>query len=298
MREERMIIKSMTGYGKGTSEISMQKLSIEFKSVNHRFLDLNIKLPKGFTFAEDLIRKVVKSAITRGHIDIFVNYEDNRKDKTEIVVDLELAKNYYDCGQEIARQFGIEQGLKAVDIMKFPDVVSQNIKDTQEDVLIEMVTQATSQAIESLNVMRATEGESMRNDIVEKLEYIQQLVRTIEEYSPMMVAEHKQKVQERITEMLAGIPLDQAKLANELAYYSDKVCVDEELTRLNSHLTHFKDILAKGGVVGKQLDFIVQEMNRESNTIGSKCSNINVTNCVLELKGAIEKIREQIQNIE
>ena len=293
-----MKVNSMTGYGKGVSEKDGLKLTIELKSVNHRFLDLNIKLPKGFTFAEDLIRKLIKANCVRGHFDVYVNYEDNRLDKADVLVDYDLVSKYYEIANKIAKQTGCENNVGTAELMRMPDVINATVNEEDEEVLKSLVEDATNTALININSMRSTEGELIINDLLAKIDEAKVIVEEIEKHAPEMVTEHKQKVQERIQECLQDVDMDEARLLNEIAFYSDKVCVDEEITRLLSHFTHFKEIVKNGGAVGKKIDFIVQEMNRESNTIGSKCCNLETTNKVLDLKNLIEKIREQIQNIE
>ncbi|MGN0771062.1 MAG: YicC/YloC family endoribonuclease [Christensenellales bacterium] len=293
-----MQIYSMTGYGKGVSEVDRQKVTIEIKTVNHRFLDLGIKLPKGFTFADDVIRRLIKERAVRGHFDVFVNYEDNRDNKAEVTADLGLARQYFDIAAEIAAVTGCSNNIGTAEIMRMPEVVNTQIGEQDEEVLGKMVVEATNAALDNLNKMRKKEGGLIMTDLLEKNKQLKALVDDIEDFAPDMVSEHKAKLKERIEESLQGVPIDEARLLNEVAFYSDKVCVDEEITRLKAHLIHFDQIVQEGGAVGKKLDFIVQEMNRETNTIGSKCCNVKVTDKVLALKNLIEKIREQIQNIE
>ena len=293
-----MRIFSMTGYGKGVSEIDSQKVTIEIKTVNHRFLDLGVKLPKGFTFAEDLVRRLIKSKAVRGHFDVFVNYEDNRECKADVTADIELAKRYYAIAGEIANATGCVNNIGTAEIMRMPEVVNAQPNEQDEDTLAKLVEQATITALDNLNAMREKEGGLIMQDLLAKNQELKGLVDEIEKYAPDMVSEHKAKLKDRIEESLQGVSIDEARLLNEVAFYSDKVCIDEEITRLKAHLIHFDQIVQEGGAVGKKLDFIVQEMNRETNTIGSKCCNVNVTDKVLALKNLIEKIREQIQNIE
>mgnify|MGYP000428862096 CR=1 FL=1 len=293
-----MQVYSMTGYGKGVSESQNQRLTIELKAVNHRFLDLNVKLPKGFTFAEDIIRKIVKDNAVRGHFDIFVNYEDSRQDKAEVTVDYALATKYFEIATKISELIGKENNVAANELMRMSDIITPTTSEQDEEFLAKLVQDACKMACDNINVMRAKEGSLIMADLLAKVTELEGNVQEIEKLAPSMVEEHKTKLQERIQEALQDVVLDEARLLNEVAFYSDKVCVDEEITRLFSHITHFRTIVQAGGAVGKKLDFIVQEMNRETNTIGSKCCNIAVTDKVLSCKNLIEKIREQIQNIE
>lgn len=293
-----MIVKSMTGYGKGVYEDGQIKLTVELKVVNHRFLDIGIKAPKQFNFAEDALRKTIKNGLVRGHVDVYVNYEDNREIKNEVTADYALAAQYYELSQNIASKIGLANNVGVYELLKMPDVVTIKVGDMDEEELLKALNGACVQAIENLDKMRIKEGEEMKADVLAKTAEVEKLVSEIEKLAPDMTAVHREKVRERVQEYLAGVSVDEEKFINEMAFYADKVAVDEELTRLKSHISHLRSIVEKGGAIGKQLDFVVQEMNREANTTGSKCCDINVANLVVALKSEIEKIREQIQNIE
>lgn len=293
-----MIVKSMTGYGKGVYEDGQIKLTVELKVVNHRFLDIGIKAPKQFNFAEDALRKTIKNGLVRGHVDVYVNYEDNREIKSEVSADYALAEQYYNLSKGVAERIGLANNVGVYELLKMPDVVSVKVADMDEEELLKALTAACGQAIENLDKMRIKEGEAMKADVLAKTQEVEKLVSEIAKLAPGMTAVHREKVRERVQEYLAGVAIDEEKFINEMAFYADKVAVDEELTRLKSHISHLRAIVEKGGAIGKQLDFVVQEMNREANTTGSKCCDINVANLVVALKSEIEKIREQIQNIE
>ena len=293
-----MIVKSMTGYGKGVYEDGQIKLTVELKVVNHRFLDIGIKAPKQFNFAEDALRKTIKNGLVRGHVDVYVNYEDNREIKSEVSADYALAEQYYNLSKGVAERVGLANNVGVYELLKMPDVVSVKVADIDEEELLKALTAACGQAIENLDKMRIKEGEAMKADVLTKTQEVENLVSEIAKLAPGMTAVHREKVRERVQEYLAGVAIDEEKFINEMAFYADKVAVDEELTRLKSHISHLRAIVEKGGAIGKQLDFVVQEMNREANTTGSKCCDINVANLVVALKSEIEKIREQIQNIE
>lgn len=293
-----MIVKSMTGYGKGVYEDGQIKLTVELKVVNHRFLDIGIKAPKQFNFAEDALRKTIKNGLVRGHVDVYVNYEDNREIKSEVSADYALAEQYYNLSKGVAERIGLANNVGVYELLKMPDVVSVKVADIDEEELLKALTAACGQAIENLDKMRIKEGEAMKADVLAKTQEVEKLVSEIAKLAPGMTAVHREKVRERVQEYLAGVAIDEEKFINEMAFYADKVAVDEELTRLKSHISHLRAIVEKGGAIGKQLDFVVQEMNREANTTGSKCCDINVANLVVALKSEIEKIREQIQNIE
>lgn len=293
-----MTVKSMTGYGKGVYESDTLKLVVELKSVNHRFLDLSIKIPKQLNFAEDGIRKALKDGIGRGHVEVYVNVEDKRTDKGVLVFDGELAKQYLEVARKMREELGAVGELCVADLIKMNNVVAFTPSETDEDELSTALTQALSDAVAALDKMRVTEGENLARDMLSKLDEMQETVKKVAALAPETLRQHADKVRERVSEYLKDVAVDEGKFLNEMAFFADKVAIDEEITRLNSHIPHFRDILKRGGAVGKQLDFVVQEMNRESNTIGSKCSDIRVAECVVSLKCTIEKLREQIQNLE
>lgn len=289
-------MNSMTGYGKGVAESAGRKVGVEIKSVNHRFLDMNIKLPRTLGFAEDIIRSEVKGAITRGHLDIYVNYE--RESGGKISMDEQLVRDYCTMAAKAAMKFSITNDLSVSALFRMPEVVVVKEEDEDEEAVGKLVEQAVREALNGLSVMRAKEGEMLMRDFSEKLANISAFVDEVEKLAPVTVEEHKNRMRERITEMLGDVAFDEARLMNEAAFFADKVAVDEEIARLRSHIAHFKDICAAGGALGKKLDFIVQEMNRETNTIGSKCSDSKIAQCVISAKCEIEKVREQVQNVE
>ena len=289
-------MNSMTGYGKGVAEDAGRKVGVEIKSVNHRFLDMNIKLPRTLSFAEDIIRTAVKGKITRGHLDIYVNYE--RESGGKISMDEQLARDYCTMAAKAAMKFSVPNDMSAAVLLKMPEVVVVKEEDEDEEAVGALVRQATEQAIGGLVAMRAKEGEMLRRDFEEKVSHISAFVDEVERLAPATVEEHKNRMRERITEMLGDVAFDEARLMNEAAFFADKVAVDEEIARLRSHIAHFIDIASSAGAVGKKLDFIVQEMNRETNTIGSKCSDSKIAQCVIDAKCEIEKVREQVQNVE
>lgn len=289
-------MNSMTGYGKGVAESAGRKVGVEIKSVNHRFLDMNIKLPRTLGFAEDIIRSEVKGAVTRGHLDIYVNYE--RESGGKISMDEQLARDYCTMAAKAAMKFSITNDLSVSALFRMPEVVVVKEEDEDEEAVGKLVEQAVREALNGLSVMRAKEGEMLMRDFSEKLANISAFVDEVEKLAPVTVEEHKNRMRERITEMLGDIAFDEARLMNEAAFFADKVAVDEEIARLRSHIAHFGDICRAKGALGKKLDFIVQEMNRETNTIGSKCSDSKIAQCVISAKCEIEKVREQVQNVE
>ncbi len=293
-------IFSMTGYGKGVAEQDGRKVTVELKSVNHRFLDLGLKLPKSLMFAEDGLRKAIQKSISRGHIDLFISFDDDReKQQNAFKVDYDLAAKYVLAARELQGRCLIQNNFYVSEVMRMPDVITRETEEEEdEDFIARLVMQACAHALDSLNVMRRREGESLAKDLLAKLDNIEATIPKIEQLAPKTLEEYRDKLSARIKEYLQEVPLDEDKLLNEVAFFSDRICIDEEITRLHTHISHFKEILKDGGAVGKKLDFIVQEMNRETNTIGSKCNNAQITECVIFLKSEIEKMREQVQNLE
>ncbi len=293
-------IFSMTGYGKGVAEQDGRKATVELKSVNHRFLDLCLKLPKSLMFAEDGLRKAIQKSISRGHIDLFISFDDDReKQQNAFKVDYDLAAKYVLAARELQGRCLIQNNFYVSEVMRMPDVITRETEEEEdEDFIAQLVMQACAHALDSLNVMRRREGESLAKDLLAKLDNIEATIPKIEQLAPKTLEEYRDKLSARIKEYLQEVPLDEDKLLNEVAFFSDRICIDEEITRLHTHISHFKEILKDGGAVGKKLDFIVQEMNRETNTIGSKCNNAQITECVIFLKSEIEKMREQVQNLE
>lgn len=293
-------IFSMTGYGKGTAEQDGRKAVVELRSVNHRFLDIGFKLPKTLIFAEDGLRKTLQKSLSRGHIDLYVTFEDSREKKNSLKVDYNLASQYVTAARELQARCLIQNNFFVNEVMRMPDVVTCEAQEDEEDakVLGELAIKACAEAIENLNAMRKKEGALLVKDLTNKLDGIEDALPKIEALMPKTVEEYREKLSARLKEFLQDTPIDEDKLVNEVAFFSDRVCTDEEVTRLHTHISHFRDILKEGGAIGKKLDFIVQEMNRETNTVGSKCNNAQITEYVIFLKSEIEKIREQIQNIE
>lgn len=292
-----MAIYSMTGYGKGVAEKDGLKITVELKSVNHRFLDLNIKLPKTFAFAEDALRKILQAKVERGHVDVYVNFEDGRKDKFKVAVDYDLAEQYILIAKELKEKYGVDNNLGTSEIIRIPDVVSQVADENDEDTLLSLIKESAIMAADNLNAMRSVEGKSLVDDLLNKIKGISEVLPQIQSLAPIAVEEYRDKLRDRVEDYLKETPIDEVKLINEIAFYSDKVCTDEEITRLYTHIAHFQSIVEAGGAIGKKLDFIVQEMNRETNTIGSKCNYAQITERVVYLKSEIEKIREQVQNL-
>ncbi len=289
---------SMTGYGKGKASVNGKEVSIEIKSVNHRFLDINTKLPKLFIQVEDVLRKTIQSELSRGRVDVFVTYTDKSDEAKEVFFDLGLAKAYVDISKKIEIEFGVKDDLSTTAIMKIPDVVKQESKEEEREFLADIVKRAVLEALSNLNKMREIEGEKLKEDILNRVEILKNCLGKIEEKAPLVAKAHGIKVRERVETVLAEVEIDQNKLVNEVAFYADKCNIDEEITRLKSHFIQCENILSKEKLVGRKLDFLIQEFNRETNTICSKSNDVELTNVALEMKSEIEKIREQVQNLE
>lgn len=289
---------SMTGYGKASAEKEGKKVTVELKSVNHRFLDLSIKLPKTFNFADDIIRKAIQDAFSRGHIDVYVNYENTRGEPVNLSVNEMLADEYVEIAKNLSEKYGIINDFSTTSLLRMQDVIIQQTVAEDEEELVALTKEATLNAIVGLKEMRAKEGISIKADILGKLNLIETMLKEIIIRAPGVVNTYRDKLAVRIKEILGAVAIDENKLINEVAFYSDKIAIDEETSRLSAHIVNTRDILKLNEPIGKKLDFIVQEFNREANTIGSKCNDLSITGYVLSLKNEIEKIREQVQNIE
>ena len=282
---------SMTGYGKGEAEQDNLKIAVEIKSVNHRFLDLGIKLPRLLLSFEDSVRNHIKSCIARGHLDIFVNYKNTLCEQENITCNDTLVERYLQIAQNISQKYNIENNINVSNLFDMKGVIEEDETTLDVDLTQKLIIQALDIALDNLIAMRATEGKKIEENLLAKLDILTEVVGKIEEYAPIQVETYREKLRSRVQDALGDFQIDENKLMNEIVFYADKVATDEEFTRL-------KAIAKTAGAIGRSLDFITQEMNRESNTIGSKCSDLSVSNYVLTLKTEIEKIREQVQNIE
>lgn len=292
------MLKSMTGFGRSEVTEGDRKVTVEMKSVNHRYLELGIKLPRKLNFLESAVRNEMKKYVQRGKIDVFVTYENLGEGSESIRYNKELAREYYDCFAQISEDLGIDNDIKISFIVKSPDVITVESGQDDEEVIQSLVISAIDQATEKLVETRRVEGEHLKKDLISKLDDMIVLVEKITEKSPVIVEEYKEKITTRINELLDEASIDEARIAQEVTIFADKICVDEELVRLDSHIKTMKDTLIQGGAVGRRLDFIAQEMNREANTTLSKTTDAEISDMAIELKTEIEKVREQIQNIE
>ncbi len=289
-------MKSMTGYGKGISVRDNKTLTVELKAVNNRFLEINTRLPKFLVAGDEIVRKEIGAVIKRGSIDFYYDYKDIGGDKT-LELDHNLAKKYKDAADELATFLNIKNDFSVSEIMKMPDVIKIS-SEVDTKLICEMFSEATKQAVAALDKMRIKEGESVHADFVKLIENIKGHLCIVKARVPKVVDEYRQKLKKRVEEYLGEIELDEARLINEVAFFADKADINEEISRLFSHIDQFFYILDQPDETGRRLDFLSQEMNREVNTMGSKSNDLEITNRVVAMKNEIEKIREQIRNVE
>ena len=289
---------SMTGYGSAKGSVEGQEITVELKSVNNRYLDCSVRLPRNFLFAEDTVKQAVSAGVSRGKVDVFVSAQASQDSGTVVSVNEELARGYRDAVAHIAETLGRESGLNAFSLARFPDVLTVERRELDKDKAAAALSEITAKAVEEFNAMREREGERLRRDMLGKLETIEGLVSVVEERSPQTVKEYRERLEARLRDILADRSLDEQRVITEAAIFADRTAVDEETVRLRSHIAQFRTMLEEGSPIGRKMDFLVQEFNRESNTIGSKCSDASLAKVVVDLKSEIEKIREQLQNVE
>ena len=289
---------SMTGYGSAKGSVEGQEITVELKSVNNRYLDCSVRLPRNFLFAEDTVKQAVSVGVSRGKVDVFVSAQASQDSGTVVSVNEELARGYRDAVARIAETLGLESGLNAFSLARFPDVLTVERRELDKDKAAAALSEITAKAVEEFNAMREREGERLRRDMLGKLETIEGLVSVVEERSPQTVKEYRERLEARLRDILADRSLDEQRVITEAAIFADRTAVDEETVRLRSHIAQFRTMLEEGSPIGRKMDFLVQEFNRESNTFGSKCSDASLAKVVVDLKSEIEKIREQLQNVE
>ena len=292
------MIRSMTGYGKAEKVVEDRNYQIEIKGVNHRYLDISVKIPKQLSYLEEVIKKEISKKVKRGKIDVFVTFLNNSAQGREIKINTEIAKIYIDELRKLAEQENILSNIEVTEISKYPDVLSiQNTQD--EDIIRQEVLEVSKEAIEQFINMKVTEGEKISEDLFDRVKNIQAKIEKISLFSTGLIEEYIVKLEKRIKEIVKDQEIDKTRLAQEVVIYADKCSVEEEITRLKSHIFQFEGLLKEtSGAIGKKLDFIIQEMNRETNTIGSKANSLEITNEVIDIKTELEDIREQVQNIE
>ena len=291
-------MNSMTGYGSAKGIAQGLSLSVEIRSVNNRFLDISIRLPKGFLFAEDTIKSQIQDRITRGKLDVFLNLEHPEGEQTRVHVNDELVSSYHEALKSISEKEGLPCVLTAVDLSRFPEVLVLEKPEVDKEKFLSELRPVVSAALDDFNRMRSYEGSRLKEDLLEKAEHIESLVENIEEKAPQTLAFYRSRLEEKMSEILHDSSIAEERILMEAAVFSDRIATDEELVRLRSHLSQFRSMIQSGSPIGRKLDFLIQEFNREANTIGSKCQDTEIAYLVVDLKAEIEKIREQIQNIE
>ena len=288
----------MTGFGRCEIQSGEKKFTVEMKGVNHRYLDVNIRMPKKLYFFETAIRSYLKKYIQRGKVDIFVTYEDLSEGQMSLKYNEALASEYLDYFRQMEEKFGLENDVRISALSRYPEVFTMEEQDVDEEEMWNGLREALDGACVQFVSARETEGEKLREDLIGKLDDMKAVVEKIEERSPQILSEYREKLEEKVKELLADTQIDESRIAAEVVLFADKICTDEEIVRLKSHIDHMKSTLQAGEGIGRKLDFIAQEMNREANTILSKANDLTVSNYGIDLKTEIEKVREQIQNIE
>lgn len=292
------MIKSMTGFGRCEVLKDSRKFTVELKSVNHRYLDVNIRMPKKLNFFETSIRTLLKSYADRGKVDIFITYEDLSQSQVSVKYNAALAAEYLKYLNQMAEEFSLDNDVRVSTLSRYPEVFTMEECSEDEDELWNGLKEALEGAFSQFVEMRTKEGERLKEDILLKLDLLSEQIRFIEERSPQIIAEYRTKLEEKMRELLEDTQIDDNRIAAEVILFADKICTDEEVVRLKSHIQHMKESLEESNGIGRKLDFIAQEMNREANTILSKANDLDISNRAISLKTEIEKIREQIQNIE
>lgn len=292
------MVKSMTGYGRHESALHGRTLVIEVKSVNNRYLDCNVRLPRVYICAEDGVQRRVKEVISRGKVDVYVNMENNTEEAVSVTLNQPVAAGYFEALRKMASTFKLDRNISIDLLSKFPDVFKVDKVPEDLEELTADIHAVTEEALRDFDAMRCREGEKLEADLLGRLDTLEDFTHQVEQRSPQTVADYRARLTAKLQEVLADRQLDESRVLTEAAIFADKVAVDEETVRLHSHIAQFRDMLAGGSPIGRKLDFLIQEMNRETNTIGSKCNNLEISTIVVNMKAEIEKIREQVQNIE
>ena len=292
------MVKSMTGYGRAEETVNGCTITVELRSVNNRYLDCSVRLPRSCSFAEEGIKSRVKAATSRGKVDVFVSVDSTQADSVAVKVNRPLAESYLKAFGELAESYDIQNDVTVSVLSRFPDVLTVEKLPQDQDALAADLYAALDLALADFDRMRSTEGEKLKEDLLCKLSHLEDFVTQVEARSPQTVKEYREKLLAKLQEVLNNTQIDESRILTEAAIFADKVAVDEETVRLRSHIAQFRDLLEQGGIVGRKIDFLIQEMNRETNTIGSKCTDLAISHVVVDMKSEIEKLREQVQNIE
>lgn len=292
------MIKSMTGFGRSEIVKGNRKISVEIKSVNHRYLEAGIKMPKKLNVFESRMRDLLKKYATRGKIDIFINYEDDSESQVNLKFNQNIADEYMAIFNNMSEKYNLKNDMTVGGLARFPEVITMDEVQEDEEELWHFIEEAMKAALEQFVNTRILEGENLKKDLLGKLDHMEELVAFVEKRSPEIMKEYRSKLESKVKELLGDTTIDESRIATEVIIYADKICVDEETVRLRSHIDHARKCLNEEGGIGRKMDFIAQEMNREANTTLSKANDIEISNAAIDLKTEIEKVREQIQNIE
>lgn len=292
------MIKSMTGFGRSEIVKGNRKISVEIKSVNHRYLEAGIKMPKKLNVFESRMRDLLKKYAARGKIDIFINYEDDSENQVNLKFNQNIADEYMAIFNNMSEKYNLKNDMTVGGLARFPEVITMDEVQDDEEELWHFIEEAMKAALEQFVNTRILEGENLKKDLLGKLDHMEELVAFVEKRSPEIMKEYRSKLESKVKELLGDTTIDESRIATEVIIYADKICVDEETVRLRSHIEHARKCLNEDGGIGRKMDFIAQEMNREANTTLSKANDIEISNAAIDLKTEIEKVREQIQNIE
>ena len=292
------MVKSMTGYGRARETLNGRDITVEVRSVNSRYLDCTVKMPRTYVFAEDAIKSRVQKAISRGKVDVYVTIDTTAADVSVVAVNEPLARSYYEALMKLKETFSLEGEITPMALAKFPDVLAVTRAEEDLETVAADICAVLEQALQAYNEMRAVEGERLAADISGRVATIESVVSKVEERSPQTVAEYRARLTNKMTEVLQSTTIDESRILTEAAIFADKIAVDEETVRLRSHIAQLRAMLQSDQPVGRKLDFLIQEVNRECNTIGSKCNDLTIAQDVVNMKAEVEKIREQVQNIE
>ena len=292
------LIKSMTGYGRSVETRNGREFTVEVRSVNNRYLDCAVRLPRLVAFGEDAVKQAVKNTISRGKVDVFVSVRSEGGEQGTVTLNTALAEGYLAAMRQMAETFGLENDVKVSDLSRLPEVFTVDKPEVDEEALLADLMAVTNEALAGYDAMRTTEGAALDHDLRSRGVRILELVGQVEKQSPKTVSDYRARLEAKLREVLANTAIDESRILTEAAIFADKVAVDEETVRLRSHLNQMNAMLDAGGAVGRKLDFLLQEMNREANTIGSKCTDVAVARIVVDIKAELEKIREQVQNVE
>ena len=292
------MIKSMTGYGGAKGNVEGLSVSVELRSVNNRYLDVTVKLPRTLLFAEETIKQAVGRHISRGKVDVFVTVDASNSDDMEVRVNEPLLRGYLETLGGVAEKYGLQNDLTLMSVCRLPEVLSTDRREMDNSAVLEGIKDILEQALTEYDAMRLREGEKLRDDVLSRLDEISRLTGIVEENAPKTVAEYRARLEQKLQEVLGSANIDESRILTEAAIFADRIAVDEETVRLRSHLSQLRGLTLGESPAGRKMDFLIQELNRESNTIGSKCQNADIAHVVVDLKAEIEKIREQIQNVE